>query len=455
MTDTPREETPADGDTPAAGGPPTGRPGTDDADHADSVGTPAEAGKVVGSHEPFEAVDASAAVHPAPATDTPDERRDGGPPRASTAHPVHPARFDVSIISSGHDVADARLHRTAAALLRAGLTVEVVGLGDPAGGPPGTRVVSLGRRGGALDRARRDLTIPFRARGTVVMTLDPDLVPTAAAARLVRRGRLAVDVHEDYLKLLRDRPWGRSWKGQVGGSLVRLCTAVTGRADLTVVADDHVPPLAARTRIVVKNFPDTGYLPDAGEPDAVPRALYIGDVRRSRGLAAMLAAIEAADPWEVDIVGPVAAADQAWLDEWRATSPAAGRARFHGRLAPDAAWRFARGAWAGFALLDDTPAFREAVPTKLYEYLGSGLAVVATPLPRMARIVDESGAGRVVRDAEDAGRVLREWAEDPDKLRALREAALRWADGNLTGASPSDELARTISDLVRAAERRP
>ncbi|NUU25110.1 MAG: glycosyltransferase, partial [Streptomycetaceae bacterium] len=94
------------------------------------------------------------------------------------------------------------------------------------------------------------------------------------------------------------------------------------------------------------------------------------------------------------------------------------------------------------------------VPTKLYEYLGCGLAVVATPLPRMARIVDESGAGRVVRDAEDAVRVLREWAGRPDDLRALRKSALEWADRNIAGVSPSDELARTISDLVRAAERR-
>ncbi|MCF2532677.1 glycosyltransferase family protein [Yinghuangia soli] len=394
---------------------------------------------------------------------TGDNRKDGvrsGLPRTAPALPEAPVPaaphgVDVSIISSGHDVADARLHRTSAALLRAGLTVEVIGLGDPAGGPPGTLVRSLGLRGGAAARARRDLTVPFRARGRVLMTLDPDLVPAAAAARLLRRRRLAVDVHEDYRALLRDRAWGASWKGQGGRLLVRMCTAVTRRADLTVVADDHVPPLAARRRMVVKNLPDTGYLPKDTAPGPVPRAVYIGDVRRSRGLEAMLAAIEAAPPWELDVVGPVAAADQEWLARWQAESPAAARVRLHGRLAPEAAWRFAAGAWAGFALLDDTPAFREAVPTKLYEYLACGLAVVATPLPRMARIVQESGAGRVVRDAEDAGRTLRAWTDHPEQPRALRTAALEWTDRNLAGVAPSDELARIISDLVRAAERRP
>ncbi|MGA4540258.1 glycosyltransferase family protein [Uniformispora flossi] len=360
---------------------------------------------------------------------------------------------DISIVSSAHDVADARLHRTAAALLRAGMTVEVIGLGDAAGGPAGTRVVALGDRGGAFRRLRRDLALPFRASGRVVMTLDPDLVPAAAAARLLRRGRLAADVHEDYLKLLRDRPWGATWKGAVGSVLVRACTAATRRADLTVVADDHVPPLTARRRLVVKNLPDLGYLPKPADPDPEPRAVYIGDVRRSRGLAAMLAAVEAAESWHLDIVGPVAAADQEWLARWRRESPAAARVRLHGRLAPREAWGIAQGAWTGLALLDDTPAFREAVPTKLYEYLGCGLAVVATPLPRMARIVTESGAGYVVRDTDDAGRVLREWADRPEELRAMRKAALEWTDRNLTGASPSDELAHTISDLVRAAGR--
>ena len=44
-------------------------------------------------------------------------------------------RPDVSVVSTGHDVADARLHRICAALLRRGLSVEVVGLGTAVGGP--------------------------------------------------------------------------------------------------------------------------------------------------------------------------------------------------------------------------------------------------------------------------------------------------------------------------------
>ncbi|MCX9190267.1 glycosyl transferase [Carbonactinospora thermoautotrophica] len=358
------------------------------------------------------------------------------------------ATIDVSIISSAHDLADARLHREAAALRRAGLSVEVIGLGDPAGGPAGCRVVSLGGRAGKAARLRRAAALPFRARGRVLLALDPDVVLTASLARLVWRRKLVADVHEDYSALLHDRAWARSYVKLAAQGLVRVATAVTRRADLTVVADDHVPPRKARRRLVVRNLPDPGYLPKPTEPDPIPRAIYVGDVRRSRGLQAMIQAVEAAEPWELDVVGPVHPDDQAWLAQWRASSPAARRVRIHGRLAPAKAWSLAAGAWVGLALLEDTPAFRAAIPTKLYEYLGSGLAVLATPLPRMAEIVRSSGAGAVVAGPEEASGTLQRWSERPEDFLAARKAALRWAEQNLAGESPYDQLAREIRDLV-------
>lgn len=369
---------------------------------------------------------------------------------AEAAASTSPARVDVSIITSGHDVADARLHRTAAALRRAGLGVEVIGLGDPAAGPAGAQVRTLGRRS-AKTRLKADATLPFRAKGRVLLTLDPDMVPMATAAKWIRRRKLVVDVHEDYLKLLNDRAWARSWKKTAAKTVVRLCTFLTRRAHLTVVADEHVPPLTAKKRVVVKNLPDFSFLPQAGEPQrGAPRAVYIGDVRRSRGLQAMLAAVEGTYTWELDIVGPVHPGDQAWLDRWHAGSSeqVRNRIRFHGRLDPQKAWAVAEGAWAGLVLLEDTPAFREAVPSKLYEYLAVGLAVVATPLPRMAELLSASGAGAVAADPAAASATLRRWSEDYETLLEARRNAQDWAKLHLTGASPYDGLAAEVRALA-------
>jgi glycosyltransferase involved in cell wall biosynthesis len=356
---------------------------------------------------------------------------------------------DVSLITSGHDVADARLHRTVAALRRAGLKVEVHGLGDATSGPPGTSIHTA-VRGGLTRRTIRAAGLPFRAQGRVVITFDPDLVPAATVHRLIRGGVLVVDLHEDYVAVLRDRKWAARPLRRPTEFLVRGATSLARRADLTIVADEHVPPSTARRRMVVRNLPDSRYLPPPTVPDTQPRALYVGDVRRSRGLWTMLAAVAAAPGWTLDVVGPVADSERPELNRWLASSPAGQAVTFHGRQPPDVAWAAARGAWCGLSLLDDTPAFRDTVPTKVYEYLGAGLPVLATPLPRVVDILDESGAGCIVRDAAEASATLRRWIAEPRRLHPLRYRAHAWAARYLEVPSPYDVLAHEVCALVEA-----
>ncbi|HYJ74918.1 MAG TPA: glycosyltransferase [Kineosporiaceae bacterium] len=367
---------------------------------------------------------------------------------------TQPTRPDVSIVSSGHDVADARLHREVEAAVAAGLDVEVLGLGSASDGPAGAAVTTRPRPRGVAARLALALAQPWRARGRVLLTLDPDVVPSALVAARLRRRRLVVDVHEDYVALTRDRGWARGAVGRAARAGVRGVLAAARRADLVVVADEHVPPRTAPARLVVRNATAGTYLPAPTDPGPVPRALYIGDVRRSRGLFVMLAAIEAAPGWELDVVGPVAPADQAELGTWVATSPAVARVRFHGRRPPEQAWALARGAWVGLSLLDDTPAFRDAVPSKLYEYLAAGLAVATTPLPRAAAIVTESAAGVVVPDADALSATLRGWAEQPASLLPLRAAAVTWSEAALAGPSGYDVLAQRLRALAGAAPQR-
>ncbi len=351
------------------------------------------------------------------------------------------------MLSTAHDVGDGRLFRLVEALQRAGLSVEVVGRGDPADGPPGASVRTrprAGRLGRALDAA----WLPMAARGRVLLTLTPDPLPAAAVRRLLGRGPYVADCQEDYQALLSDRSWATGATGVVARGVARAAVALAGRADLTLVADDHVPPLRARHRMVVINLPSGGYLPPPSDPEPTPRALYVGDVRRSRGLRTMLAAIEAAPRWRLDVVGSVSAEDQPWLEEWRRSSAAADRVRIHGRRPAKEAWALATGAWVGLALLDSTPAFVAAIPSKVYEYFECGLPALVTPLPRAAALVEQAGAGRVVADAAAAAQALEEYAERPDTLAAHRRAAVEWVRRRAAEPSAYDELARLVAALA-------
>lgn len=357
----------------------------------------------------------------------------------------------VTIITTGHDVADARLHRTAAALRRAGADVEVHGLGDPALGPQGCRVRTAPRRG-KLGRLRQALTWPFRARGDVLVTIDPETSLAALLSSRLRGRAWVADVHEDYAALLKDRAW-------VPRPLLRLLqlgvaamNRLICRADLVLVADEHVPPRRADNRHVMRNEPDFTLLPELADPSpgAPWRAVYIGDNRTSRGLRTMVEAVAAtahdAEPWHLDVVGPVAAADQDWLTK-RLAQPDAALIVAHGRQEPKRSWEIADGADIGLCLLADTPAFAEAMPSKIYEYLACGLPTIATPLPRVAELLHRTQAGVVVDSVEETTTALQRFVDDASWREALRAAAREAGEVARARRNTYDDAAARILEL--------
>lgn len=372
--------------------------------------------------------------------------------------------MDVTVVTSGHDVADARLHRLVAAFHRAGLTVEVLGLGEAANGPTGATVTAVPRPGMA-GRAVLALRYAVRARGRVVITLDPDALVFAWPVLWARRRVRVADVHEDYRALIADRSWARGVVRRVALAVATLAVVGSARAEVTLVADDHVPPASARCRLVVRNEADPSLLPvprrhRPARPRGPWRAVYVGDIRASRGLFAMIEAIRRSPGWTLDLVGAVSAADGARLTSLLADPTLGDRVTVHGRRPPRQAWEIAGDADLGFALLDDTPAFRTAMPSKIHEYLACGIPVVTTDLPRPAEAIRSTGAGVVVPTGtpDEVGDAAASWlgaaAADPGLLDSWRIAA--HAAGRRAAEAPSgyDEAAAVVRDLVTAERGR-
>lgn len=336
------------------------------------------------------------------------------------------------ILSVAHDVADARVYRIVDRSLRRGFEVDVWARGNAAKGPPGARVRILTRR----LRLARLFQVVRAPRTDVLVVVDPDLFPLALAARWARRAKIVVcDVHEDFGAVASDRSWIRPFLRPFVRSGVGFMLWCAARADITLVADTHVPPTAARNRHVVTN--DVAAFVRRANPPTPLRAVYVGDIRRSRGCFEIAEAVRASPPWSLDMVGPIA--DQGERVALEEIAAGCGRITLWGREDPHRSWEIAAQSSVGLCILDATPAFTETVPTKVYEYLASGMAVIASPLPRVRELLTETGAGVIASDRYELAAILRRWAEEPAEMATFRSASRSWA-AELRDGDPLDAV---------------
>ena len=291
-------------------------------------------------------------------------------------------------------------------------------------------------------------------RASFVKSLDASYVVTGSVQSVANQLRVTLNLERPDASVA----WGETVEGpatqlfqlqtRLATALAQIATALAERADLTLVADEHVPPVLARNRMVLRNLADPALLPPLAAPSTQPHMVYIGDVRTSRGLKAMLAALEQAPAWTLDIVGRVDANDQQWLDTWQQTSPAATRLTMHGQLPPSIAWQHAQTAWVGLVLLQPTPAFVAAMPSKVYEYEACGLTVVTTNLPRQQAWLNSGGVGVSIPSGDDTAvasavaRALLAIQQDPGLVHQARERAAQ-----VRNQSPYAQFAQAIAQL--------
>lgn len=253
----------------------------------------------------------------------------------------------------------------------------------------------------------------------VAVLVDPETFLAGIIAS--RRTRVVFDIHENIpAQILTKRlPFKKL--------VARLAQAVINaaeRAGRITLAEPGYCDLFSADHPVFENYPRWESLPDPGDSDG--SVVYIGDITEQRG-ALDLAEATGAAGLDLVMVGRCSPDLAAAIEQLVASG--GGTVEMTGRLPWHAAMRRLATAAVAVSPLRDTPNYRNSLPTKVLEYLGMGVPVVATDLP---------GTARVLRGRPGV------WLVPPSDVTALRNAIL---DANNEAAR---DTARAAVEIIRS-----
>ena len=289
---------------------------------------------------------------------------------------------EVLHISSVHPCDDVRIiYRECVVLRHAGINVEAAFFDvAPDAEVAGVPLVSLGRRPGsrlfrAIKATWSACRIVKQLTPRIVHLHDPELLPLAMY--LKHKGvTVFYDAHEDLPRQVFHKPWIPSWaRAWVSRTTESLLPRFLSGTDAVIVAASHIRLdwIRERPHVLLRNMPiRSRRIVSSGEGFAQREAaaIYAGLLSPARGLQAAVTAVLQAGG-KVYLAGR---GDEAYVDSLVMLDPL--RVEYVGNLEPAMLDALMARCRVGLALLPPAPAYLEAIPSKVFDYLKAGLPFV-------------------------------------------------------------------------------
>lgn len=308
-------------------------------------------------------------------------------------------------LTSVHPAHDTRiLLRECVSLRNAGHDVTLVAPTEQDSEYNGVKIVAVKKQKGRLKRmliTTRDVyNKAMSVNADVYHFHDPELILTAWWLR--KKGKKVIyDVHEDVPQQILLKKWLplRS----IASGLYRLAEKIFLNGINIIAASENIRQryYTNKNSITIGNFPDLAFL----QPHInLSRSLnpyrigYIGSVTFDRGLDAMLKAFEIVvqkypSCW-FDCIGPIDPETLKLVE--KSDQYSLQNVTFHGSLSLRDCYALAKNARVGLCVLKPVPTYREAYPTKNFEYMSVGLPVVASDFDVVKEVVEVNDSGMCV-----------------------------------------------------------
>ncbi|SBV32777.1 Glycosyltransferase WbpH [uncultured Sphingopyxis sp.] len=325
----------------------------------------------------------------------------------------------IAHLTSVHSRYDTRIFRKLCnSLADAGYAVSLVvadGKGDERCSN-GVRIVDAGRSTGRLRRmieATRRVGARARELNADLYHLhDPELMPLGLA--LKRRGkRVVFDFHEDVPKQLLSKPYLNPWMLHVISAIfARYEKRAAGKLDAVIGATPIITEKfrgKAKRLANINNFPRLGELESTlPSGEKANEVAYVGGISETRGILPLVRSLERTkSDVRLNLAGKF---ESSSFEQVLKSSEGWQSVNELGFLDREGVRDLLSRSILGVVTLLPTPAYLDALPVKMFEYMSAGIPVIASDFPLWREIIVGHDCGLCVDP------------EDPDAIAAAIDA---------------------------------
>lgn len=309
----------------------------------------------------------------------------------------------VCVLTSVHEPFDPRIfYKQAKSLAKAGYEVVLIAPHSRDEVVDSIKIRALPPRRGRIKRILgtwKVLRWALEERADIYHFHDPELLLVGWLLKVVTGRPVIYDCHEYYPEAIMSRKWIPRVIRPVLGGLLRPVEAFFASSMSTVVVTEGQKARFPKA-IVLYNFPLlSSYRTLQPAPPGSEALIYIGALSEERGVLLMIEALEAltSEGAKLTLVGRFDSPHtQAKVEALVRARGLEQRVEIVGQVPHDAVGGYLREAAVGLVPLQPKSQYAQAVPTKMFEYMASGLPIVASDLPPTRRFMEGVGCGFLV-----------------------------------------------------------
>ena len=319
---------------------------------------------------------------------------------------------------------------------------------------PGVQVRRVPTPRSRLQRILR--TVPgvlreaLRADADLYHFHDPELLPVGLILK-ARGKRVVYDAHEDVPKQVRAKPYLAPSMRRFLPPLVNLVEQGMARAlDGVVTATERVAEKFGRPRaLAVHNFPRLGEFP--ADPPAyetrAPHMAYVGALDRPRGLDEMVSVARIVHDERPDARLIIAGRTSTTVARELEAEPAID---FRGFQTRQQVSEILQTIQIGLCILHPTPAYVEAIPTKVFEYMAAGNVTVCSDFPYWRELFEDAAIYVDPSRPDAIARAVLDLLDRPDRAAEIAATGQARARSQYNWDAEATKLVKFYEDRLAA-----